>query len=252
VVTLPTRSLAVFALVAGVAVVSGVARSADMNAAMATKAPPAQGCVQAVDGVNGKLGGFDGSFANKTNAAAEGTLTVPLGCEFGAQIDLTGGSFDDRFIGTVAGHLFWRNPAQGLLGAYADYTDWDEFGGVHAGHVGPEGELYNGQWTVQGVTGVEFGNTRSETVGSIIQTFSVPTRFFDEINLAYYPQDNLELYAGHRYLAGKNAAAFGGEWGIPMNNGVMAALFAEGRSAIIPITAFGAACGSISARRTRP
>ena len=220
-----TRSVAIWAIVASVGIASGAARGADM----ATKAPPPQGCAQAVDGVNGKLGGFGGSFGNKSYYAAEGALAVPLGCELGAQLDLNGGSFDGRFIGTVAGHLFWRNPAQGLIGAYGDFTDWNEFGGVHAGHVGPEGEWYNGQWTVQGIAGGEFGNSRSGTVGSIIQTFNVRTRFFDEANLAFYPQDNLEVYAGHRYLGGKNAAAFGGEWGVPMSHGVMAALFAEGR-----------------------
>jgi len=219
------RLVTLCALFAGVGVVSGAAQGADM----ATKAPPAPSCVQAVDGTNGKLGGFGGAFANESYYGGEGALAVPLGCEYGAQIGLIGGSFDGRFIGTAAGHLFWRNPAQGLIGAYGDFTDWDEFGGVHAAHIGPEGEWYAGRWTLQGVAGAEFGNSQSGIVGSIVQTFDVKTRFFDEANLAYYPQDNLEVYAGHRYLGGKNAAAFGGEWGIPMSGGVMAALFAEGR-----------------------
>jgi hypothetical protein len=224
--TLRIKSAAFCAIVAGISVVSGAARSADM----ATKAPPAPGCVQAVDGVNGKLAGLGGSFGNKSYYAAEGALAAPLGCEFGAQLDLNGGSFDGRFIGTVAGHLFWRNPAQGLVGAYGDFTQWDKFGGVRAGHIGPEAEGYYGQWTLQGIAGAEFGNSASGIVGAVTQTFNVRTRFFDEINLAYYPQDNFEVYAGHRYLGGKNAAAFGGEWGIPMNNGMMAGLFAEGRA----------------------
>jgi hypothetical protein len=62
---------------------------------------------------------------------------------------------------------------------------------------------------------LEFGNSASGTVGSVIQTFSVPTRFFDQFDLAFYPVDNLELYVGHRYLGGKNAAAFRGEWAFP-------------------------------------
>lgn len=222
---LRTPFLAIWGVVVGIAFLPSTARSADM----ATKASPSPSCAQAVDGINGKLGGYGGSFGNKTYYEAEGALAVPLGCEFGAQIDLNGGSFDGRFIGTVAGHMFWRNPAQGLLGAYGDFTKWDEFGGVRAGHVGPEAEGYFGRWTVQGVAGGEFGNSASGTVGTVVQTFNVKTRFFDEANLAYYPVDNLELYVGHRYLGGKNAAAFGGEWGIPMSHGVMAALFAEAR-----------------------
>jgi len=223
--TLRAPSFVVWGILAGLACLPGAARSADM----ATKAPPSPGCTQAVDGLNGKLGGFGGSFDNKTYYEGEGVLAVPLGCEFGAEVDLNGGSFDGRFIGTVAGHMFWRNPAQGLLGVYGDFTKWDEFGGVRAGHVGPEAEGYFGRWTVQGVVGGEFGNNASGTVGTVIQTFNVRTRFFDEANLAYYPIDNLELYVGHRYLGGKNAAAFGGEWGIPMSHGMMAALFAEAR-----------------------
>lgn len=199
---------------------------------MAVKAPPpaATGCVQAVDGVNGKIGGLGGAFGNfgdKELAQAEASLAAPLGCGLGAQLDLSGGSFDGRFIGTVAGHLFGRDPSRGLLGVYGDYTRWNQFGGVRVGHVGPEAEGYFGHWTVQGVAGAEFGNTASGVVGSVLNTFNIRTRFFDEINLAYYPADDLEVYVGHRYLGGLNAAAFGTELGVPLGHGMMAGLFAE-------------------------
>lgn len=212
----------------GIAAIATLVGTPALAADMPLKAPPTADCVQAVDGVNGKLGGFGGETGGKTYAAGEGSLDLPLGCEFGAQIDAVAGTFNDRFIDTLAGHLFWRNPTQGLLGAYGDFTKWDQFGGVRAAHVGPEGEAYFGRWTLQGVAGVEFGNSQSGTVGSIIQTYDVRTRFFDQANLGFYPTDNFELYAGHRYLGGLNAAAFGGEWGIPLGNGRMAGLFAEG------------------------
>jgi hypothetical protein len=82
-----TQSLAVCAIIAGVSLASFAARGADM----ATKVPPPRGCAQAVDGTNGKLGGFGGAFGNKSYYAGEGALAVPLGCEWGAQLDLTGG-----------------------------------------------------------------------------------------------------------------------------------------------------------------
>lgn len=194
-----------------------------------TKAP-AQGCTQAVDGINGKVGGFGGSFGGQSYGGAEGSLSLPLGCEFGLQVDASSADFDNRFLGSAAGHLFWRDPAKGLIGAYGDFVDWNQFGGVRAGHLGPEGAWYAGRFTAAGVAGVEFGNSQSGTVGAAIQTFSVPTRFFDEINLAYYPLDNLEVYAGHRLIGGSNALALGGEWGIPMSHGIMTALFVEGRA----------------------
>jgi len=216
------------------ALLSGVLAAAALTPACAAdlplKAPPAVGsCVPAVDGFNGKIGAYGGSLNSDSLYGGTGSLALPLACEFGAQIDGNAASFDGRFLGTIAGHLFWRNPMKGLLGVYGSYTDWDRAGGVRAAHLGAEGEWYFGQWTLQGVAGAEFGNSTSETIGTQIFSYDVKTRFFDQINLAYYVQDNLKLYAGHRYLYGMHAAALGGEWGFPLGHGVMGALFAEGR-----------------------
>lgn len=200
------------------------AQAADMP----TKAPHV-GCVQAVDGINGKLAGLGGSFANKGIYGALGSLALPLGCEFGVQIDGSAGSFDKRFLGSVAGHFFWRDPAKALVGLYGSSTYWNQLGGVRANHVGPEAEWYMGRWTLQGVAGVEWGNTTSGIVGDLIQTYDIKTRFFDQVNLNYYLQDNFKVFVGHRYLVGKHALALGGEYGIPMSRGVMTALFAEAR-----------------------
>lgn len=196
---------------------------------MPTKAPAMAGCAQAVDGVNGKVGAQGGTFNDKTLYGGEGSLSVPLGCEFGFQFDGSGGSFNDASIFSVGGHLFWRNPNIGLLGLYGSYAHWDQFTGVTANHVGPEAEWYIGRWTIQGVAGVEFGNTASGQIGANIVTYDIGTRFFDQINFGYYLTDNLKVYLGHRYLGGKNAVAAGGEWGLPLGNGAMGSLFAEGR-----------------------
>jgi hypothetical protein len=138
------RSVAACAVAGGVGFVSAPARSADLP----VKASLLTGCVQAVDGINGKVSAFGGSFAHDGLFGGAGSLSVPLGCEFGAQIDGSAASFDGRFLDTIAGHLFWRNPAKGLIGVYGSYTYWDQIGGVHANHFGPEGELYYGQWTL--------------------------------------------------------------------------------------------------------
>jgi hypothetical protein len=218
-------------VVAGAAIVcaslmSEVAMSADLP----TKAPASVGCTQAVDGSNGKIAGLGGSYANHTIYGGIGSYSLPLGCEWGLQIDGTAASFDSRFLGSLGGHLFWRDPAQALVGVYGRYTYWNSpVGGVRAGHVGPEGEWYLGRWTLRGVAGVEFGNEASGTVGSLIQTYDIKTRFFDEADAAYYLQDNFQVYVGHRYLGGKNALALGTEYGIPMSHGVMTSLFVEGR-----------------------
>ncbi len=181
-----------------------------------------------MDGINGELAGFGGIFGGQQYDGGMGSLSVPLGCEWRPDRWRRRG-----FRRALSRHrrrpFVLRNPAQGLLGAYGDFTQWNEFGGVRAAHRAPEAEWYNGRLTVAGVAGLEVGNAQSGTVGTVIQTFSVPTRFFDQINLAYYPLDNLQVYAGHRYLDGGNALARGGEWGVPMSHGVMSALFVEGR-----------------------
>jgi hypothetical protein len=126
------------------------------------------------------------------------------------------------------------------------FTQWDRFGGVNASHVAGEAEWYWGRYTLQGIAGVEFGNSVSNsntgffqtaipfgvvnTFTTNIQGFDLKTRFTDQINLKYYFNDYLDAYVGHRYQGGKNAAAFGGEWSAPLSRGVLASLFVEGRA----------------------
>src|SRR5262245_25304322 len=111
------------------------------------KAPQLAVPAPAVDGFNGKLEGLGGSFADKSIYGAKGSFSVPLGTQFGLQLDGAAGSFDSRAFGSVGGHLFWRNPAQALFGLYANYTYWDRFGGARVGQVAGEGEIYLGRFT---------------------------------------------------------------------------------------------------------
>ena len=196
-----------------------------------TKAPlgPAQTFQPAVDGVNWKFGGLGGAFDGQTIAGGTASVSLPLGYAYGLQLDGAAGSFDGRFMGATGAHLFWRNPAQALFGVYGSFTHWDKAGGLNAGQVAGEGELYFGRFTLQGIAGVEFGNTKSEVVGAFIDTYDIDTRFFDKINLAYYFTDDLKAFVGHRYLGGRHALALGGEWAFRVNGPTMASLFVEGR-----------------------
>ena len=202
------------------------ASAADLNKA---RAPVPAAYAPAVDGVNWKFGGLGGSLADRPIYGAQGAVTIPLAGQYGFQLDGAVGSFDDRFFGIVAGHLFWRNPAQGLVGVYVSHTHWDQFTGLHVTQVGGEAEAYFGPFTIQGIAGVETGNSASGNVGGLLETYDVGTRFFDKINLSYYLNDNLKVFAGHRYQGGKNALALGGEWAFRLNGPVMGALFVEGR-----------------------
>jgi hypothetical protein len=203
----------------------------------------------AVDGFNAKWEALGGSLSGHRLYGSRGAFSIPLGNVVGLQFDGGIGKLGGNRFFTVAPHLFWRNPSQGLVGLYASHTNWDRFGGVHVTQVAGEGEKYFGRWTVQGIAGVEWGNTVSNTttgttvvppgggpfgVPGIIATttftegYTVKTRFFDQVNLKYYFTDNAAGYVGHRYLGGQNAAALGGEIALPLDK-VMASAFVEAR-----------------------
>jgi hypothetical protein len=225
----------------------------------------------AVDGINSKLDGFAGSVGNKTVYGAEGSFSVPLQSRYGAQLDGRAGNFDGNAFGAVGGHLFWRDPSTALVGAYGDFTNWDRFGGVQVAHVAGEGAYYFGRFTLEGVAGIELGNSASKstlfsasgtsinsssstttipqngvipgtttttittvttttTTNTLLtQSFNIKTRFFDQINLAYYPTDDWKAYVGHRYLGGQHAVALGTELARPLSPGILGSAFVEAR-----------------------
>ena len=215
------------------------ASAADLS--LYTKAAPLPPPLPAVDATNEKFEAFGGSMAGRSVYGVNGSVTFPLGGQFGAQLDGTVGSLDSDAMGSIAGHWFWRDPRRALFGLYVNETFWDRNGGANVGHVAAEGEYYWGRLTLQGIAGVEYGNTAtnftsSAVVGPVVttastffDTFSVKTRFFDAINLKYYFGENLSGYLGHRYIGGKNALALGGEIARPIAPGIMGSAFVEGR-----------------------
>ncbi len=221
------RSTTILSGAVGFLVASSIASGA---ADLVAKAPAASTGGPAVDGVNAKIAGLGGSFANKSLYGAQGSLALPLGRQFGVQFDGVAASFDNRFFGAGAAHLFWRDPTRALFGIYGGAARWDSrVGGVNVGQLGVEGELYMGRWTLQGVVGAEFGNSVSGTINGVVQSYDIETRFMDQINLNYYMQDDWKVFVGHRYLGGKNALALGSEWGMALGGGRMGSLFVEGR-----------------------
>ena len=198
-----------------------------------------------------------GSTARSTGSAArcrtrpftarEAPCRFPLADRYGLQIDGGFGSLDRSGFGIIGAHLFWRDPALGLLGAYAGYTRWNKFGGVDVGQVAGEGEYYWGRFSLRGVAGIEFGSSAFNTTtvtqttapagavpgvittSTFVEGYDVKTWFFDEFDLKYYPTDNWAAYIGHRYHGGKHALALGTEAALPIGGGRMASAFVEGR-----------------------
>jgi hypothetical protein len=130
------------------------------KAPLATVAP---GPAPAVDGVNEKFDVFGGSVANRNIYGTRGSLDVPLAGPYGLQIDGNLGSLSGNTYGAGAGHLFWRNPGQGLFGVYGSFTEWNQQGGVWVSQIAGEGAVYWGRLTLEGIVGVEFGNSVNST-----------------------------------------------------------------------------------------
>jgi hypothetical protein len=192
----------------------------------------------AVDGINGKIDAYGGGASHASGLyGGNGSLSLPLAQQYGLQIDAGAGSFNNSGTARAGGHLFWRDPSIGLIGAYGSYARWNGVGGaflprsaVGIGRFAAEAEYYWSRWTFSGVAGYETVRVNRPVVPGV-PAFSVPNRFFDAISASYYVTDNFKLSIGHLYTVGRNALALGAEYGLPLGGGRTAALFAEGISA---------------------
>jgi hypothetical protein len=209
---------------------SFIAVMAAQAADMPVKAPyPAPAALPAVDGINYKADIFGGHFNDGGFFGGRGSVTVPLGFRYGAQLDGTVAGYRGDFLGRIGGHLFWRDPAAGLLGIYGNYTRWDRNGNVRSTHLGVEGEYYNGPWTISAIVGAESGNTTSVFNNPFFEGFNVKSRFFDMVDIHYYLNENSRVSIGHRYVGGRHALSLGGEWARPIAPRALGSLFVEAR-----------------------
>ncbi|MGB0922408.1 MAG: hypothetical protein ACPG1C_13940 [Alphaproteobacteria bacterium] len=101
-----------------------------------------------------------GAEVNDDSAKAlMGSITVPLGHAYGAQIDGMAGEIDDATATGIGGHLFWRDPDNAMLGITAAKA---RAFGQSTNRYGVEGELYRGDFTFSAFggrqTGGGFGN----------------------------------------------------------------------------------------------
>src|SRR5262245_40807384 len=116
----------------------------------------------AVDGINAKIDGYGGGASHTSGlSGATGSLSVPLAQQWGAQIDGRVENANGVSAYGVAGHLFWRDPSIGLVGAYGSYWHSDGIDVARIGRVSTnsssiaaEVEYYWGRWTLGGLVGV--------------------------------------------------------------------------------------------------
>jgi hypothetical protein len=213
--------------------VLGYAKSKRSDAAAVPWVPPQQ--MPAVDGINGKIAGFGGG-ADQTKGfyGGTGSLSVPIAQQWGAQIDGGVGSLDSSGWSRGAGHVFWRDPSIGLVGAYGSYFHWNGIGtatipriGVNVSRFAAEGEYYWSRWTVRGFAGYETVHLNVPNVANLPGLLSIPNRFFDWVSASYYVTDNFELSIGHLYILGRNGLTLGSEYGFALGGGRMASLFVD-------------------------
>ena len=197
--------------------------------AVAVALPPAgqadeYGKGPAVSGFNTKFSGEGGIYDDEGAGLFQGSLTTPLGYAFGFQADGVVGTIDDETLGGGALHLFTRDPSSYLLGIYASYHSWDS---IDIARVAAEGELYWGRVTLSGIAGWESIDVPETRNGLRVLTQD-EDRFFTELDVAYYPKDDLRLSAGYHYENGQSLGAAEFEY-MPRWTGVPMSFFATGR-----------------------
>lgn len=138
---------------------------------------------------------------------AGGKATFPLGHSFGAQIE--GGIANDDYYG-LGGHIFWRDPALGLIGLVGTFESEND---VDLKRTAIEAEAYLGPFTIGGVVGVERLQNDTAAYGLIFGTI--------------YPIESLALRAAGEFRENLSLARLGAEWQPLPDELHEASLFAE-------------------------
>jgi hypothetical protein len=167
-----------------------------------------QSSAPAVSDPSAKLSVEGGQYDKDQSALALGIYTVPLGHAFGLQADGALGRIGEDTMGGGGLHLFTRDPARYLLGAYGSYHTWD---GIDIWRAAAEVQLFAGRFSLEGLGGYESVAVPG-TVGGLPVLDPHDDHLFGQADLAYYPVDDLKLYGGYRYVNETSLGAAGVEY----------------------------------------
>jgi len=182
------------------------------------------GSSAAVSGPNGKLSVEGGLYDADESVLALGSYSIPLLSALGLQADGAFGSINGETLGGGAVHLFSRDPSSYLFGAYGSYHEWNS---IKIWRAATELELYMDRFSFTGLAGIE-GVDVPSTNDSLRVLNGDDIHFFGHFDLAYYPIDDLKIYAGYRYLSEISLAAAGVEY-LLLETGLPISLFVKGR-----------------------
>jgi len=162
----------------------------------------------AVSDPNGKFSVEGGQYDGDQSVLALGSYTLPLGHSFGLQADGAFGRIDEDSMGGGGLHLFARDPSSYLLGLYGSYHNWNEVGIWRAA---AEMQLYINRFSLDGLAGYESIDFPATSSGlTVLNTDE--DHAFGQVDLAYYPTDDIRLYGGYRYVAETSLGAAGIEY----------------------------------------
>ena len=156
---------------------------------------PAGAIGPAVSQPNGKLSVFGGVRDRNvvrpdSKGGLMGSWTMPLGHEYGVQLDGLLGRRDGALKGGAGVHLFWRDPGRGALGITGSWVGWDadrqQGGYTDMFRVGGAGELYSDRLTLAGQVGAQLSD-------------NIDNGFYGRADLKWYPTPNLALKLGGEY-----------------------------------------------------
>lgn len=162
----------------------------------------------AASGLRLNLGG--GYNSSSVLGAVGGSYITPLSTSLGLQIDAIGGAARSNGLVGGAGHLFWRDPQNGSLGAYGSYL----YGSgrpntmsndMHDAKAGVEGSYLVGNFGLHTIVGAEFNN-----FGSSIHTNN--TYFFNDTRFAWYATNHFKLDLGERYTDNRSQVVGGADY----------------------------------------
>jgi hypothetical protein len=175
----------------------------------------ANASLPAVSDTNGWLGVSAGDFHNNRQSGFGGGVEVgiaqPLGQYLGAQGRGYFGSVSHDTLVSVDGYIFWRNPAQGLIGPHVMYTESDN---IYETLYGMHGEAYVNNLTVVVEGGEDHQNTRKWSG-------------YGEAIVHWYIKPNWKVDTGYLHLDKDNVGQVGTEYQLGLSSLPGLSIFAD-------------------------
>ena len=143
---------------------------------------------EAVLGANGKVGFSAGNMNGYAGKNLTGSFTVPLGTNFGFQVDALYTDVSKNDFYGMGAHLFWRDSEKGLFGVTAGVLRENDV--LDSWVAGIEGEYYMGNVTL----GAQVGFANVDYKGGPLPFIETDeTDYYASAKIGFYPIDDLLL-----------------------------------------------------------